>query len=380
MLRAVTFAGLPALLLAGLLLVDPAPAQNVREAGALPEVDLRFLDGSAARVVLLQESIDIETRYGKLTVPCADIRRVELSLRLDEETGKRIVAALQGLGSDAFHQREAAGKELLRLAIPAYHALKKAPPSKDTEVARRTAKLVKEIEHAVPAARLKVRTDDLVQARDFTIPGKVTARTVRVRSKYFGEAELKVSDLSAWDAASGAFLDVTAPFAEQTGLAKAAFWLERRNFLAAHAEAKEFARDKPVEDLARLFKPRTKGGLGIGFQPGAVTPDGIELLLLQLDKRAAQLEPTLAAHAADVARAFYLTAAIGEAHRHHCPLTKKVGRKDPADWERWSVAMRDSAIELADAVQRRQPARTREVAKQLNNACFSCHDVFRECN
>lgn len=380
MLRALLATSLLTVLLPGLWAADGPPAGDAKASAPAPAVDLRFLDGSSARAVILQESLEIETRYGKLTVPCAEIRKVELSLRLDEDTTRRIAEAVQNLGSAEFAQREAAGKELLRLPIPAYQALKSAPPSKDPEAARRAEALLKQIESAVPAARLKVRAEDLVQARDFTIPGKITARTLRVKNRHFGETEIKLGELAAWEVVAGAVRDVTAPFAEDAGIARAAYLFEQGDFLAAQESAKAFAKGKAVEELARHFRNRKHKGLGIGPRPDEIKPDGIELMLCRMDQQPPLPNDFYDRYAAELARAFYLTAAIGEGHRYHCPVPNKQGKKDPKDWDRFSVEVRDNALSLAEALKQKQYDRARVLGKQLNHSCVSCHEIFRDCS
>src|SRR5439155_4303281 len=59
------------------------------------DVDVRFGDGSNVRMVLLQETIDVETKYGKLSVPTRDIRGIDLGVHLPEGAGKKIEAAIK---------------------------------------------------------------------------------------------------------------------------------------------------------------------------------------------------------------------------------------------------------------------------------------------
>src|SRR4051812_7606753 len=47
------------------------------------------------------------------------------------------------------------------------------------------------------------------------------------------------------------------------------------------AKAEDIAKAE-LGDVMQLFKPRTKGGVGIGPAPGAITPDGIELKIINL--------------------------------------------------------------------------------------------------
>jgi len=182
---------------------------------------------------------------------------------------------------------------------------------------------------------------------------------------------------------AGILTDVTAPFADKSGIFKAARLFEVGDFVGAKWEAAQFAKGKSVEDLAAHFRLRTRGGVGVGLKPGVFQPDGIDGTLAYLDRSSplrAKLLAAAEAHPEELARAMYLTAAIGEAHRHHCPVKEKKGTQDPKDWERWSVALRDTALEMTRAIQSREPSNVRDLAAKVNRVCTDCHNVFRSCN
>ena len=44
--------------------------------------ELRFADGSNVRMTMLDPSFEVSTRFGKLTVPWAEVRKIEFGLRL----------------------------------------------------------------------------------------------------------------------------------------------------------------------------------------------------------------------------------------------------------------------------------------------------------
>src|SRR5205823_3280809 len=46
------------------------------------EVEVHFGDDSLMKVVLLADVLDLETAYGKLTIPLSDVRRIDCGLRL----------------------------------------------------------------------------------------------------------------------------------------------------------------------------------------------------------------------------------------------------------------------------------------------------------
>src|SRR5262245_29462981 len=81
-------------------------------------IEVRFADDSTVKMVLLHSNIEVTTRYGKLTVPVSELRRIEFGLRITEDTAKKIAAAVARLGSREFKQRDAAVAELLALREP----------------------------------------------------------------------------------------------------------------------------------------------------------------------------------------------------------------------------------------------------------------------
>jgi hypothetical protein len=177
----------------------PAPAPTVKEG----EVVALYHDGTRLRTILLQETVEIVTRYGKLTVPTKDIRRVEFGFRLSEETRQKIETAVKDLGSNNFQAREAAMKDLTALGRLAYPALVKAAKDNDLETTRRVEDILKAIREKVPAELLRSRSDDLVHTVDFTIAGRLDAASLKAKTDHFGEVQLKIADLRSMESTGG---------------------------------------------------------------------------------------------------------------------------------------------------------------------------------
>src|SRR6266700_707064 len=68
--------------------------------------EVRFQDGSLVRVSIDQPAIDVQTRYRKLTVPIAEIRRIELGLHWPPGRREQLERAIQALASNAYKERE----------------------------------------------------------------------------------------------------------------------------------------------------------------------------------------------------------------------------------------------------------------------------------
>src|SRR4051794_24432051 len=79
--------------------------KGTRPAPEAPLLEVRLSDNSAVRMTLLDEKIDIQTRYGKLTVPAGDVRRIEFGLRFPPGVARKIDAAIANLGSSDFKER-----------------------------------------------------------------------------------------------------------------------------------------------------------------------------------------------------------------------------------------------------------------------------------
>jgi hypothetical protein len=167
----------------------PSPLPDARA------IEVRFADDSTVKMSLQTTSVDVATRYGKLTIPIAEIRRIDFGLRIPDETVKRIDAGISQLGSKDFKQRESAAAELVGLRELAYPAVQKAAHSTDLEIARRAKEILKTISETVPEEKLHPPRYDTIVSLDFTITGQVETSSLKAKGPYFGEVNLKLSDL-----------------------------------------------------------------------------------------------------------------------------------------------------------------------------------------
>ena len=149
--------------------------------------------------------------------------------------------------------------------------------------------------------------------------------------------------------------------------------VERKDFVALKQQGDAVAKSiNGLDDVMNLLKLRSRGGLGIGA-PGTVAPDGMEAKVVNMAKRPLA-QPELAKEAKDLVRLAYVNAAIAQISEARADVD---GKMDPKAWQKWSVDMRQSAIELAEAAQAMNPARVKAAAKKLNTSCTDCHDKFR---
>lgn len=159
------------------------------------QAEVRLGDGSLVRVVILQESLEVMTRYGKLSVPVREIRRIDFGLHVPDTVEKQIDRSIQQLGSQAYREREDAVKLLVHHGSTAYPFLRKVSHSPDAETAQRVATVMKRISDKVAAEDLRIKDHDVIQTQEFPIIGRVLASTIKAHSSHFGPLDLKLSDL-----------------------------------------------------------------------------------------------------------------------------------------------------------------------------------------
>lgn len=159
------------------------------------ELEARCTDGSVLKLRITDLKIDFETPYGKLAIPAAEIRKLDLGIRNDDESSKQVTAAIAKLGASDFKVREAATQELLDLAERAYPALLQNVKHSDAEVAFR-------VEHLLTRIRQKVREEDLmlpaydtVYTDTSKITGRIVAPILNVSTVHFGNQQLKLSSI-----------------------------------------------------------------------------------------------------------------------------------------------------------------------------------------
>jgi cytochrome c556 len=119
-----------------------------------------------------------------------------------------------------------------------------------------------------------------------------------------------------------------------------------------------------------VFKPRRRGGLGVG---PAGASDGIEARLLLLEKKA--LAPRqLRTEKKDLLRMGYVIKAVAEATRPDAP---KRDRAIEWEWEHTAEEMKAGADAFIAAVYKEDARTVRRAASQINATCQLCHADFR---
>lgn len=175
---------------------SPAAAQPSSPPSPRPHLaEVRFNDGSVVRMTLLQEDLEVQTKYGKLTIPLSDVRRLEFGLHVPPDVNQQIARSIKRLASDVYKEREVASKDLVGVGHFAFPSLQKASKSGDMEVAFRAVSLIKQISERVAPDLLKLRDEDIIHTTEFMVTGKITSQTMKAHSPHFGEVSLRLSEL-----------------------------------------------------------------------------------------------------------------------------------------------------------------------------------------
>jgi hypothetical protein len=170
------------------------PAEG--KAGAMPAaVEVRFTDGSVLKLDVHETRFTLETPYGKLLIPWADVQEIEFATRIPDDVARRISAAIADLGSAEHKKREAASATLIKLQEKAYPALLKAEKDRDPEVQKRARQALDTIRKAVSGDLLEMRDRDVVRTPHSRIAGKVDAVAFRAETVQFGAVRVKLSDI-----------------------------------------------------------------------------------------------------------------------------------------------------------------------------------------
>jgi hypothetical protein len=191
------------------------------------EVEVRFGDDSIMRVVLLAEVLDLDTAYGKLTIPLSDVKRVDFGLRITPEEEKIIAGAIADAGGPDPKLRVAARGVLVGLREKALPAVRRAAAAAaGTEAGTFLADCEGRIKSALPDGLSSPSDRDKVVTAGSTFVGRLTTPEFKVRTYAFGEQPLKLATVrslrtrSADEADDGPVTPwpgTMAPFAGQPG-------------------------------------------------------------------------------------------------------------------------------------------------------------------
>ena len=197
---------------------NPAAPASQQPAAAKPvtgiEVEVKCLDDSTLKVKLIDDRLDLSTKYGSLSIPAADVRRIDFATRTPPEVLEKVNGLINVLGHPDFETREKATAELRGYRERAYLPLLKAIKHPDAEVSRRAEETVRFLQQKVPPGQLETHEFDVVHTDDSKITGRLATPALRVLTAQFGEQSLRLADVRTLRSGVG--------YADEPGLAVAA--------------------------------------------------------------------------------------------------------------------------------------------------------------
>ncbi len=135
------------------------------------------------------------TKYGKLTIPIREIRRIDFGLHLPDGVGQQIDQSIKQLGSETYKERDEAVKHLVHYGPLAYPFLQRASSSLDPEVSQRATGVIKRIAEKTGPENLRIKEEDYIQTMEFPITGRILHPAIKAHSTHFGDLSLKLSEL-----------------------------------------------------------------------------------------------------------------------------------------------------------------------------------------
>lgn len=180
---------------------DPKPV-----VGSDPEYECRFDDGSVVVVTLAESSLVTQTKFGKMTVPLAEVKKIEMGFRYPPGMEAKVRQAVEDLGSREFGTREAAQKTLVGCGEYAVPLVRAGTQSAVPEVAERCAAILKKVTATLPAEQSDPPMEDVITTEDMVIRGKIASESFRANTKLFGELTVKLTDLRELRPLGGRFV------------------------------------------------------------------------------------------------------------------------------------------------------------------------------
>ena len=155
-------------------------------------IRLTLADGSQVRGELLTPSLTVETEYGSLVVPTAEIRSIAFGIH----GGDAAAALVKSLGSAVHRERETATLRLQAMGRTALPAVRQGMKSADAETRQRSETVYLQIVGRDPGAADAPALDTVV-ARKMTAIGQIKLDALRIRSGPLGEITVKLADCRA---------------------------------------------------------------------------------------------------------------------------------------------------------------------------------------
>src|SRR5262245_50031692 len=197
------------LLLTAALLADDPAAPKASGTGARTGVAennpgrlirLHLMEGSVVAGKLSTEVVTVETAFGKLDVPVANIVSFTPGLDSHPEERKRIGRLIQQLGANTAAERDTAERTLTDMGKAIQNELARYLADDDTERRTRVHKMLAELEEVEddddldPTSTRPWIAQDSLETTHFTVVGKISPQAFEVQTQ-FGPLKVAIGDI-----------------------------------------------------------------------------------------------------------------------------------------------------------------------------------------
>ena len=162
-----------------------------------------LMDGSVIVGELSVSSIDVQTEFGKLTIPVTKILSITPGLDSHIKLNARINKRIAALGDDDYKTREQSHKDLLAMGTPVRDVVAEFTDDKNAERKRHATEIVKKLDEMEEQQADDFDSDsklkkyvrhDVVVTRNFTIAGRISPSSFQIASKY-GPLKVSLDDI-----------------------------------------------------------------------------------------------------------------------------------------------------------------------------------------
>jgi hypothetical protein len=181
--------------------VPPVPAVAAKP---LPPdyIKLYLMDGTVIPGRLSMKEIAVETQFGNLNVPVANIKSITPGLQSHPALAKEVSGLIADLGAGNYNDRERAQQALIKMGPAVRGELEKHQNDNDVERRNRIKAILTEFDQLAegfdaadsPDAFPTMKQRDTIETTEFTIVGKIVPQSFAVKSPY-GELSVKLADI-----------------------------------------------------------------------------------------------------------------------------------------------------------------------------------------
>lgn len=152
-------------------------------------VQVTLIDGSRLVGEWLQETLDIDTKYGVLKIPVSEVVNVDIAPRLTPEERVKFDRAVSDLSSEKYATRQRAAAVLTGLGKRGAFVLQSEPLA-DLEAQERSKKILAAaglLEPPGGPTPAKLVSCDTVLTKQFTPTGTIACSHLKIRTAHLGE-------------------------------------------------------------------------------------------------------------------------------------------------------------------------------------------------